>query len=138
MKQFGRIDIVFNNAGSVAIGEAKARSEETAHSMFDVNCRGAANVSRRPCHEYSACSTSLWAGSSCKSLQQGIVPHPAMATSKYGESVMAPCSSNLTYTNLVLEGFSKALWAEVGPEWNIKGSLSIRCQQISRVVVVRT
>lgn len=46
MKQFGRIDIVFNNAGSVAIGEAKARSEETAHSMFDVNCRGAANVSK--------------------------------------------------------------------------------------------
>lgn len=42
---FGRIDVVFNNAGVFQGGEAEAIPEEEARKSFDVNFWGAANVS---------------------------------------------------------------------------------------------
>lgn len=43
---FGRLDVVFNNAGTNTIGEIEATPEETARSLFDVNFWGATNISR--------------------------------------------------------------------------------------------
>ena len=43
---FGRIDVVFNNAGWVPLGETEAHPEEDARKMFDTNFWGCANVSR--------------------------------------------------------------------------------------------
>lgn len=45
VKAFGKVDIVFNNAGSFQSGEAEAIPEEEARKVFDVNFWGAANVS---------------------------------------------------------------------------------------------
>lgn len=47
---FGRLDVVFNNAGVAAIGEIEATSDEVARGIFDVNFWGAANISRAAIH----------------------------------------------------------------------------------------
>ena len=43
---FGRVDVVFNNAGWVPVGETEAHPEEDARKLFDTNFWGCANVSR--------------------------------------------------------------------------------------------
>ena len=43
---FGRIDIVFNNAGYGVLAEVEATPEDAARAMFDVNFWGLSNVSR--------------------------------------------------------------------------------------------
>lgn len=49
---FGRLDIVFNNAGIGAIGEIEATSEEVARSIFEVNFWGATRISRDAIHYF--------------------------------------------------------------------------------------
>ena len=46
VKAFGRIDVVFNNAGYAVLGELEATPEQTARALFDVNFFGAANVTK--------------------------------------------------------------------------------------------
>ena len=43
---FGRLDVVFNNAGYVVFGDAETTPIDTARSLFEVNFWGAVNVSR--------------------------------------------------------------------------------------------
>ena len=43
---FGRVDIVFNNAGVGSVGEIEATPEGVGRQVFDVNFWGAANVSK--------------------------------------------------------------------------------------------
>ena len=45
-KAFGRVDVVFNNAGWGAVGETEAHPEEEARKIFDTNFWGSTNVSR--------------------------------------------------------------------------------------------
>ncbi len=42
---FGRVDVVFNNAGIVVSGETEGVPEESARRMFETNFWGAVNVS---------------------------------------------------------------------------------------------
>lgn len=44
--RFGRIDIVFNNAGFSLLSEAESAPEDLAREVFDVNFWGAVNVSK--------------------------------------------------------------------------------------------
>jgi NAD(P)-dependent dehydrogenase (short-subunit alcohol dehydrogenase family) len=43
---FGRIDVVFNNAGQMITAEVEAVNEADARGLFDINFWGAAQVSR--------------------------------------------------------------------------------------------
>ena len=43
---FGRIDVVFSNAGWFTFAEVEAHPEDQARKMFDTNFWGSANVSR--------------------------------------------------------------------------------------------
>lgn len=43
---FGRIDVVFNNAGLAAVGEVESTPEEAARRVLDVTFWGAANVNK--------------------------------------------------------------------------------------------
>ena len=45
-KTFGRVDVVFNNAGWAPVGETEAHPEEEARKLFDTNFWGSTNVSR--------------------------------------------------------------------------------------------
>lgn len=46
VEAFGRVDIVYNNAGYSAVGEAEGTTEEIARPLYDVNFWGAINVSK--------------------------------------------------------------------------------------------
>jgi NAD(P)-dependent dehydrogenase (short-subunit alcohol dehydrogenase family) len=43
---FGRVDIIFNNAGICLISEAEGMPDDEAKRLFDVNFWGAANVTK--------------------------------------------------------------------------------------------
>lgn len=43
---FGRVDVVFNNAGMAILGEMESMSDEDARQIFEVNFWGASNVTR--------------------------------------------------------------------------------------------
>jgi NAD(P)-dependent dehydrogenase (short-subunit alcohol dehydrogenase family) len=43
---FGRIDVVFNNAGTGIVGEMESIGDEEARQIFEVNFWGASNVTR--------------------------------------------------------------------------------------------
>lgn len=43
---FGRVDVVFNNAGIAILGEMESMSDQDAHQIFEVNFWGASNVTR--------------------------------------------------------------------------------------------
>ena len=43
---FGRLDVVFNNAGTVIVGEAEMTPIDDARALFDVNFWGAVHASR--------------------------------------------------------------------------------------------
>lgn len=45
-KAYGRVDVVFNNAGFGVFGEIEGIDEKDARAMFDVNFWGAGNVNR--------------------------------------------------------------------------------------------
>lgn len=45
-ERFGRIDVVFNNAGIAVLAEVEGASDAGARKTFEVNFWGAANVSR--------------------------------------------------------------------------------------------
>ncbi|MEP7348303.1 MAG: SDR family oxidoreductase [Gemmatimonadaceae bacterium] len=46
-EEFGRIDVLFNNAGICAYGLAHELTEEAWDAMLDINCKGAWLVARR-------------------------------------------------------------------------------------------
>jgi NAD(P)-dependent dehydrogenase (short-subunit alcohol dehydrogenase family) len=43
---FGRVDVVFNNAGIAILGEMESMSDQDARQIFEVNFWGASNVMR--------------------------------------------------------------------------------------------
>lgn len=45
-EHFGRVDVVFNNAGMAVIAEIEGMSEKLARQIFEVNFWGVANISR--------------------------------------------------------------------------------------------
>lgn len=46
LETFGRVDVVYNNAGYCVLGEVEGTPEEDAKRMFDVNFWGAGRVAR--------------------------------------------------------------------------------------------
>lgn len=46
---FGRVDVVFNNAGFAAAGEVESTPDDLARRLFETNFWGAVNVSRGRC-----------------------------------------------------------------------------------------
>lgn len=46
VEAFGRVDVVYNNAGYVVIGETESVPDDVARRQFDVNFWGAVTVSR--------------------------------------------------------------------------------------------
>ena len=86
-RAFGRIDVVFNNAGWAIVGDLEATPEDEARKMFDTNFWGAANVSREAVRffreENKPCGGLLLTNSS----QAGVTPLPGFSyytASKHG------------------------------------------------------
>ncbi|KIM40898.1 hypothetical protein M413DRAFT_445669 [Hebeloma cylindrosporum] len=105
---FGRIDVVFNNAGWGAIGEIEGTPEDRARSMVETLFFGAANVSKTAL-KYFRENTPIGGRFLQISSQFGIIGFPGAG---YYSAAKA-----------ALEAFSESLALEIDPAWNIKVTL---------------
>ncbi|KAH7927797.1 NAD(P)-binding protein [Leucogyrophana mollusca] len=104
---FGRIDVVFNNAGRNLVGEIEAVPEEMARELMELNFWGAVAVSREAIKFFREVNP---AGAGGTLLQMSSV-----ATSYCPAASGYYCASKWA-----LEGFSESLSREMDPRWNIK------------------
>ncbi|KAG8215329.1 NAD(P)-binding protein [Butyriboletus roseoflavus] len=88
---FGRIDVVFNNAGVIVSGEVESVDDADARGMFDVNFWGAACVTKEAVR---------------------ILPRTPGGRSS--------SSATFIQLSLALEGLTECLASELDPAWNIK------------------
>ncbi|KAF9238678.1 NAD(P)-binding protein [Melanogaster broomeanus] len=95
---FGRIDVVFNNAGQALMGEVEGVPEEVARSVFEVNFWGAANVTKEAVRFFRDVNTPAGGRLLQLSSQGGIVGAPAVG----------------------FYSASECLSKELDPAWNIK------------------
>ncbi|KAG0696448.1 hypothetical protein DFH29DRAFT_951016 [Suillus ampliporus] len=103
---FGRIDVVFNNAGQCVIGEMESVSEEEARQMFEVNFWGAMYVSKEAVKFF-------------REVNQPIGGRLLQVSSRLG-LVGGPASAFYSASKFALEGLSESLAKELDPAWNIK------------------
>ncbi|CAL1703529.1 unnamed protein product [Somion occarium] len=103
---FGRIDIVFNNAGRGLVGEVEGIPEEEARALFDTNFWGAMNVSREAVRFFREENKPAGGRLLVNSSRVGIQAMPLIGF--------------YSATKHALEGITKALAQELDPAWNIK------------------
>ncbi|KAH9895900.1 NAD-P-binding protein [Cubamyces lactineus] len=106
---FGRIDVVFNNAGYVIVGEAEAVSEDTARALFEVNFWGAVRVSLEAVRFFREENDGV-------SRKGGLLVQNSATVGLIGY----PALSFYAASKFALEGFSESLAKELDPAWNIK------------------
>ena len=99
LKQFGRIDVVFNNAGYALLSEVEGTPDDKARAMFDVNVFGAANVSREAVRVFRDVNKPQGGKLLQVSSMAAYKPTPAMvyyAATKLGESAYGWALHSLT------------------------------------------
>ncbi|CAL1707734.1 unnamed protein product [Somion occarium] len=104
--KFGRVDIVFNNAGYTLVGEIESIPFDDARKFFDVLFWGAAQVS-------------LEAVKTFREANGGRL----ITTSSMMGVVSSPIAGYYSAAKHALEGFSVALASELDPAWDIKITL---------------
>ncbi|KJA14795.1 hypothetical protein HYPSUDRAFT_220328 [Hypholoma sublateritium FD-334 SS-4] len=101
--KFGRIDVVYNNAGFAEVAEVEGTPDADARSVFEVNFWGAANVSREAVRVFRDVNVPRGG----RLLQvSSVVGLSAMPSVGY-------------YSATAFEGLSQALAAELDPAWGI-------------------
>ncbi|KAJ7465257.1 hypothetical protein FB451DRAFT_1561608 [Mycena latifolia] len=105
-KAFGRIDIVFNNAGVGATGEIEGTPDELARSLFEVNFWGAVNVTKQAVSFFR---------------EENKPPGGLLInmSSMYGIDA-PPLAGFYGATKFALEAVTDSLAKELDPAWNIK------------------
>jgi len=107
---FGRIDVVFNNAGAALVGEAEVTSIDDARKVFELNYWGAVNVSNEAIRVFRELNP------------PGIGGRLLQNSSMAGLGPVA-LLGHYVATKHALEGFTKTLAMELDPKWNIKITL---------------
>ncbi|KAG2088943.1 NAD(P)-binding protein [Suillus discolor] len=103
---FGRVDVVFNNAGMAILGEMESMSDEDARQIFEVNFWGASNVTREAIRMFREVNKPI--GGRLLQVSSSLGLRGRAAASYYAASKHA------------LEGFSESLAQELDPAWNIQ------------------
>jgi len=109
IETFGHIDIVFNNAGQICLGEVEAVDEENARRLMDVNFWGATHVTQEAVRVFREVNRPQGGRLLQVSSRLGLVGGPAGGFY---------CASKFA-----LEGLTESLYKELNPAWNIKVSL---------------
>ncbi|KAG1728899.1 hypothetical protein EDB19DRAFT_1642247 [Suillus lakei] len=109
---FGRVDVVFNNAGQCVMGEMESVSEEEARQMFEVNFWGAMYVSKEAVKFFREVNKPIGGRLLQVSSRLGLVGGPA--------SAFYSASGDAHQNYLALEGLSESLANELDPAWNIE------------------
>ncbi|GJE91731.1 NAD(P)-binding protein [Phanerochaete sordida] len=104
---FGRVDVVFNNAGVVHVAEIEGTPDAVAREMFAVNFWGAADVAREAVRFFRE-ENPAGAGGWLLNVSSITGVQPLTAVGYYSSSKAA------------FDAFTQALAAEVDPAWNIK------------------
>ncbi|KAJ7487808.1 NAD-P-binding protein [Mycena latifolia] len=110
IEKFGRVDVVFNNAGYGIIAKVEATLEDAARAMFDVNFWGAAAVSKEAVRVFRDVNPGNTGGRLLNVSSTAGLSRLAIA-GMYGASKHA------------LEGLTESLHLEMNPAWNIKISI---------------
>ncbi|KAI8986257.1 NAD-P-binding protein [Trametes punicea] len=105
--QFGRLDVVVNNAGYGHLGEVESMDDSTARAIFETNFWGALKVTREAVKFFRE-SNPPGAGGHLLQISSilgltGLAAHSAYCASKFA-----------------LEGMTESLVQELDPAWNIK------------------
>lgn len=103
---FGRIDIVFNNAGLCIIGEAEGMPDDDAKLLFDTLFWGAANVTKE-------------AVTTFRDFNQPPGGRLLQMSSR-GVLRVIPGVAHYAAAKAALESLSEGYAAELDPAWNIK------------------
>ncbi|PIL34518.1 hypothetical protein GSI_03296 [Ganoderma sinense ZZ0214-1] len=103
---FGRVDVVFNNAGYAVAGELEGIPNEHARTMFDVNYWGAVHVSQEAVRFFREDNSPQGGRLIQNSAGVGLVTLPTLGF--------------YASTKHALEGFTETLHKELNPAWNIK------------------
>ncbi|EMD37837.1 hypothetical protein CERSUDRAFT_154754 [Gelatoporia subvermispora B] len=128
-EQFGRLDVVFNNAayGVLSEVESAAGKEEAIRDMFEVNFWGATHVSQAAIKFFREVN------------KPGVGGRLLQVSSMAGIEGI-PSLGFYNATKFALEGMSEALAKEIDPSWNIKITIiepgSFITEGQSKVVVV--
>lgn len=121
---FGRVDIVFNNAGYVLTGEAETTPEELAKKLFEVDFWGAVRVSQEAVRFFREDNNPQGGFLIQNSAAAGIAAFPAMGfytAAKHGKLLsLLTCTLYSREASAALEGFTDTLHKELDPAWNIK------------------
>ncbi|KAI0724955.1 NAD(P)-binding protein [Fomitopsis betulina] len=103
---FGRVDVVFNNAGYSVLGELESVPEETARTLFDTNFWGSLNVALEAVRVFRDENQPRGGRLINNSSLLAVITGPAIGI--YAASKHA------------LEGVMETLAIELDPTWNIK------------------
>ncbi|KAI0789685.1 hypothetical protein C8Q75DRAFT_147703 [Abortiporus biennis] len=109
-ERFGRVDVVFNNAGLGVVGETEATPENVARDLFDVNFWGADRINREAVRFFREENEPRKGGR-------------IIVNSSYVGIGTIPGIAYYSAAKHALEGVTKCLKAELDPEWNIKITL---------------
>ncbi|KAJ7677743.1 hypothetical protein DFH06DRAFT_1167070 [Mycena polygramma] len=107
IEKFGRVDVVFNNAGYAIAGEVEATPDDAARALFDVNFWGAVAVSKEAVRVFRDVNPEN-AG--------GRLLNVSSAAGLGGVPILGIYSAS----KHALEGFTDSLRQEMNPSWNIK------------------
>jgi len=104
---YGRINIVFNNAGYGICGEVESIPDDLGRSLFETNFWGAANITREAVKFFREANPAGMGGL--------ILQNSSMAAING-----IPGLAHYTASKFALEGFTESLSRELNPEWKIK------------------
>ncbi|KAJ7207164.1 NAD(P)-binding protein [Mycena pura] len=112
IERFGRVDVVFNNAGLVMVSEIEGtrESQHAARELFEVNFWGVLAVSREAVRVFRDLNP---AGAGGRLLN---------VSSGFG-FVGMPVVGMYCASKFAVEGFTESLRQELDPAWNIKVSI---------------
>ncbi|KAF7308773.1 NAD(P)-binding protein [Mycena kentingensis (nom. inval.)] len=120
---FGRIDVVFNNAGFGIIHEVESADEENARRMFEVNFWGAVHVSQQAIAFFR--DVNKPAGGLLMNMSSMFGVDASPAAGFYCAQCILVCFSPLSRKltarrKFAAEAITDALAKELDPTWNIK------------------
>lgn len=108
--EFGRIDIVVNNAGYTLVGDTEAAEEDEASAILDTNFWGTVNVTKR------VLGIMRETNANSGGQQGGVV----LNVSSMGGFIGFPGSSFYHASKFAVEGWTEAVAKELPTSWNSK------------------
>ncbi|KAK0237927.1 NAD(P)-binding protein [Armillaria nabsnona] len=110
IKQFGRLDVVVNNAGYAVFGEIEGIPEEDARKQFEVQFWGPVRIMKEAVKIFREGNPEGDGGR-------------VFNVSSVGGYMANPTLAYYSSSKFALEAFTESFLKEMDPKWNIKGAI---------------